>query len=104
MKYQEIMDGFDQLFEEVALFLRDEDTVEGDPPLHDLGPRLNHLCASVLRLPMDEIGLAKERMTEFRDTLTHVSQLMDEANKAKDEQIEEVSFEDLKQDSSKGSH
>ncbi|MFK7866726.1 MAG: hypothetical protein AB8B77_04725 [Alphaproteobacteria bacterium] len=76
MTYNEIIEGFDQLDKEVVQFLNGEENVEGDPPLHDLSPRLNDLCAAVLKLPVEEMPEPRVRMTQLQNTLKEVSALM----------------------------
>ena len=78
MTYDEIMAQFDQLDKEIEQFLGDEETIEEDEPLHDLGERLNTLCKSVLQLPIDEMKPARERLIEFQKSLIQVSKLIEE--------------------------
>ncbi len=76
MQPDEIMAGFDQLFNEVRQFLEMEEDIEGDPPLHDLKPRLDKLCREVLMLPLDQSFELRARMRELTLALAEVSKMM----------------------------
>ncbi len=75
----EIINGFNQLLQEVEDFLDGTESVEGDEPLHELGPRINALCAAALSLSGEELREARVKMLEVKVKLQELSSIMDKA-------------------------
>ena len=90
MNFTQIIEEFDRLDEGIIQLLQGNYNIEADPPLSDLNTRLNMLCASVLKLPMDNMPEAKMRMKKLQESLQEISAIIKQIERLKQEEAEKL--------------
>ena len=90
MNFTQIIEEFDRLDEEIVQLLQGDYSIEADPPLSDLNTRLNTLCASVLKLPMDKMPEAKMRMKKLQESLQEISAIIKQIEQLKQEEAKKL--------------